>query len=153
MISILLSNSIVFQEFQGLKSDEKQLDKMLEKLGYEKTTIEDQLITKLSNKVTHDKTAMYLNKIIRDARESINQFELTMLQTENNYGRNLLELEKIKSLVTSEKEDLEELSKGNTLKEKELNKLKMEIERCELSIEKKQKKIADLNREITEVLI
>ncbi|XP_015108461.2 coiled-coil domain-containing protein 40 [Diachasma alloeum] len=138
-------------EFQELKNEERSLDKELETLGNEKTAIEEELITKLSDKVTHDKTAVYLNKIVREAKETVNQFELTMLQTENHYGRNLLELEKMKNFVATEKEDLEELSKGNILKEKELNKLKMQIERSELSIEKKQKKIADLNRDIAEI--
>ncbi|XP_011298593.1 coiled-coil domain-containing protein 40 [Fopius arisanus] len=139
-------------EFQGLKNEERILDRESEKLANEKTTVEEELLTKLSDKVTHDKTAMYLNKIVREAKETVNQFELTMLQTENHYGRNLFELEKMKNLVTAEKEDLEELSKGNILKEKELNQIKIEIERSELSIEKKQKKIADLNRDIVEMI-
>ncbi|XP_063980337.1 coiled-coil domain-containing protein 40 [Diachasmimorpha longicaudata] len=138
-------------EFEGLKNEERILDKKLENLGNEKTTVEEELITKLSDKVTHDKTAMHLNKIVREVKETVNEFELTMLQTENHYGRNLLELEKMKNLVANEKEDLEELSKGNILKEKELNKLKVEIERTGLSIEKKQKKVADSNRDIAEI--
>ncbi|CAD6201324.1 GSCOCG00000125001-RA-CDS [Cotesia congregata] len=138
-------------EFQGLKNEEKSLDQELDKLAHQKKTLENDVSTKLEDKVIQDKAVRSLTKVLRDTRETANQLELSMIQTENQYGKNLLNLERLTSDVSSRKEDLEELAHSNSVREKELADLQGQVEKYNSLIERKQKQIVELNKKIDEI--
>ncbi|KAH0540643.1 coiled-coil domain-containing protein 40-like [Cotesia glomerata] len=138
-------------EFQGLKNEEKSLDQEFDKLAHQKKTLENDVLTKLEDKVIQDKAVRSLTKVLRDTRETVNQLELSMIQTENQYGKNLLNLERLTSDVSSRKEDLEELAHSNSVREKELADLQGQIEKYNSLIERKQKQIVELNKKIDEI--
>lgn len=134
-----------------MTSEENAVDRQFEKLSTQKNTLEDEVMAKLADKITQNKTVKRLNKMLRDIRETKKQFELTMLQTENIYAKGLLETEKLNNALSIEKAELMELDEINNQKNAELNKLHNEIEKCNLLIERKQKKIGELNKSIGEI--
>ncbi|KAK0173731.1 hypothetical protein PV328_006882 [Microctonus aethiopoides] len=136
---------------QRLTSEENAVDRQLEKLSTQKSALEDEVMAKLADKITQNKTVKRLNKMLRDMRETKKQFELTMLQTENIYAKGLMEAEKLNNALSIEKAELMELDEINNQKNAELNKLHNEIEKCNLLIERKQKKIGELNKSIGEI--
>lgn len=113
--------------------------------------MENDVLTKLEDKVIQDKAVRSLTKQLRDTRETVNQLELSMIQTENQYRKNLLNLERLTSDVSSRKEDLEELAHSNSVREKELADLQGQIEKYNSLIERKQKQIVELNKKIDEI--
>ena len=78
--------------------------------------------------------------------------ELTMLQSENTYGKNILEIEKHNAFLSTEKFDVDELSRMNNTREKELDAMQTELKKSDLSIVKKQQKIVNLNKKIEETI-
>lgn len=134
-----------------MKNEEKCIDREFEKLCGQKNLLEDEILVKLEDKVTNDKAVKHLNKILSEVKETVTQLELSMIQTENQYGKNILELEKLKNYISIEKCDFEELCQSNSLKEKDLDKIRVELSRLDLLIEKKQKKIVDMKKKIEEV--
>ncbi|XP_012273583.1 coiled-coil domain-containing protein 40 [Orussus abietinus] len=139
-------------EYQQSLNEEKNIDKTLEKLFNEKVEFEDKILEKLEDKVTHDKAAKYLNKLLQEARDSIRQQELSLVQAENTYGKSLLEIERLNSTVDSMKCDVNELTKCNIEKEKEIDNTQTEIKRCDLTIGTKQRTLISLNKKIEQIL-
>lgn len=74
-----------------------------------------------------------------------------MIQTENTYGRNVLQLEKLNALLTTEKFDVEDLTRINIEREKEIDVRQNEIKKCDALIVKKQQKVVSLNKKVEEV--
>ncbi|XP_057323316.1 coiled-coil domain-containing protein 40-like [Microplitis mediator] len=138
-------------ECQGLKNEEKSLDQELDKLANQRKTLENDILMKLEDKVIQDKAVRSLTKVLRDTRETVNQLELSMIQMENQYGRNLLNFERLTSEVSTRKEHLKELVHGNSVREKELTDIQGQIEKYNSLIERKQKQIAELNKKIDEI--
>lgn len=118
----------------------------------EKIELEDSILSRLENKVTHDKTMRSLNKNLREAKDKVREAELTMLLTENSYGKNVLELERLNGFIATEKYDVEDLIRMNDKREKELDGVQNKIKKCDLDIGKKEQKIVSLNKKIEEVL-
>lgn len=138
------------KEHEHLKKVETIIHKELNKLASEKNSFDEDILSKLEDKVTYDKTIKRLNISLREKRETVSQMELLMLETENNYGKYLLEVERLTNEVAAEKIDLEELIQINDSKEKQLNNIQMQIEKYNLLIERKQKKIGELNKKVAE---
>lgn len=114
--------------------------------------MENVIYSKLEAKVAHDKTARYLNKLLLDSKESTQEQELLLVEAENSYGKKLLELEQLNSIIPQEKLEFEELLKNNTATGKEIDDIQREIKKHEIAIERKQVKIVALNKTIEEVI-
>jgi len=77
--------------------------------------------------------------------------ELLLVETENLYGKKLLELEQLNSYQSHEKIELEELLQSNYKKGKEIDEIQKEIKKHDTAIERKQIKVISLNKIIEEV--
>lgn len=131
--------------------EEEEIDKEFAKFLNKQNELENTIYSKLEEKVAHDKAARYLNKLLVDSKERIQEQELSLVETENSYGKKLLELEQLNATISHEKTELEELSQSNNAKEKEIDEIQKEIKKHDATIERKQTKIATLNKTIEEV--
>ncbi|XP_046470092.1 coiled-coil domain-containing protein 40 isoform X1 [Neodiprion pinetum] len=146
-------------EFNEIQSDyrhyrnmEKLLQKDIEKLASQKVQIEEQILAKLEEKVAHDKVARYLNKLLRNLKCATREQELAVVQAENNYGKTLLDIEKLRGLLENNKSELEELVNINSVKEKEIDVTQSEIKKYDSIIIRKQRDIEIVNKRIEEAL-
>lgn len=114
--------------------------------------LENTIYSKLEEKIAQDKAARYLNKLLLDSKEMIQEQGLLLVETENSYGKKLLELEQLNSHISHEKTDLEELVQRNAAREKEIDEIGKEIKNHDIAIERKQVKIISLNKSIEEVM-
>lgn len=94
-----------------------------------------------------------MNKLLLDSKETIQEQELFLVETENSHGKKLLELEQLNSSFSHEKMEFEELLQSNVAKGKEIDEVQKEIKKHETAIEKKQVKVVTLNKIIEEVTI
>lgn len=115
--------------------------------------LENIIYSKLEEKVAHDKAARYLNKLLVDSKERIQEQELSLVETENCYGKKLLELEQLNAYISHEKVELEELLQNNNAKGKEIDEIQKEITKHDTTIERKRIKIISLNKTIEEVIL
>lgn len=115
--------------------------------------MENTIYSKLEEKVAHDQTARYLNKLLLDSKETIQEQELFLMETENSHGKKLLELEQFNSSLSHEKTEFEELLQSNIARGKEIDEVQKEIKKHETTTERKQVKIIALNKTIEEVII
>lgn len=93
-----------------------------------------------------------MNKLLLNAKETIQSQELLLTETENLYGKKLLEMEQLDSFISHEKVELEELLQSNIVREKEIDETQKEIKKHETAIERKQVKVVALNKIIEEVI-
>lgn len=114
--------------------------------------MENTIYNKLEEKVAHDKAARYLNKLLLNAKETIQEQELLLAETENSYGKKLLELEQLNSSISHEKTELDELLQSNVAKGKEIDEVQKEIKKHETTIDRKRVKVITLNKTIEEVI-
>lgn len=114
---------------------------------------ENLIFEKLKEKVTHDKAARYLNKLLMNTKKMIQEQELLVVQVENSHGKNLLEIARLNTSIENEKIEYQELLQGNNEKEKDISKLQKEIKKIDALIEGKQMKIITLNKMIDQVCI
>lgn len=145
--------NFIFQEWQCLSHEEEEVDKELARFLNKHNELENVIYSKLEEKVAHDKTARYLNKLLLDSKESTQEQELLSVEAENSYGKKLLELEQLNATIPQEKLELEELSLSNAAKGKEIDEIQKEIKRHEVAVERKQVKIVTLNKTIEEVIM
>lgn len=145
--------NFIFQEWQCLLHEEEEVDKELARFLNKHNELENVIYSKLEEKVAHDKTARYLNKLLLDSKESTQEQELLSVEAENSYGKKLLELEQLNATIPQEKLELEELSLSNAAKGKEIDEIQKEIKRHEVAVERKQMKIVTLNKTIEEVIM
>jgi len=114
--------------------------------------LENIIYSKLEEKIAQDKAARYLNKLLLDSKEAMQEQELSLVETENSYGKKLLELEQLNFYISHEKMELEELIQRNVAKEKEIDEVEKEIKKHDTAIERKQVKIINANKSIEEVI-
>lgn len=130
---------------------EDEVGREVAKLLNEQNELENTIYGKLEEKVTHDKAARYLNKLLSSAKERMQEQELTLVETENSCGKKLLELEQSKAHVSHEKTELDELVRSNVAREKEIDEIQREIKTLDTAIDRKQEKLVRLNKSIEEV--
>lgn len=118
----------------------------------QKLKLEEEIVSNLDDKLTHNKVIRNLNKLLSDIRNSNQEQELSMIQTENTYGKNIHEIEKLNSQVDNEKSDLQEIDNDNMKRDQKIQRMQAEIEKCDTFLEQKQRKIATLNKKIEEVI-
>lgn len=133
--------------------EEEEVDKEFAKFLNKQNELENIIYSKLEEKVAHDKAARYLNKLLVDSKERIQEQELSLVETENFYGKKLLELEQLNAYISHEKTELEELLQNNDVKEKEIDEIQREIKKHDTTIERKRIKIISLNKTIEEVIL
>ena len=131
--------------------EEEEIDKKFTKYLNKQNELEKNIYSKLEEKVAHNKAAQYLNKLLLDSKESVQEQELLLAETENLCSKKLLELEQLNSNITYEKTDFEELLQNNNKKEKEIDEIQKEIKKHDTAIEKEQRKIVNVNKIIEEV--
>jgi len=136
-----------------LLHEEEEVDKEFAKFLNKQNELENIIYSKLEEKVAHDKAARYLNKLLVDSKERIQEQELSLVETENFYGKKLLELEQLNAYISHEKTELEELLQNNDVKEKEIDEIQREIKKHDTTIERKRIKIISLNKTIEEVIL
>lgn len=141
-----------FQEWQNLLHEEDELNNEVAKLMNKQNELENTIYSKLEEKVTHDKTARYLNKLLSNSKERMQEQELALVETENSYGKKLLELEQLKTYVSDEKTELDELVQSNVAKEKEIDEIQREIRTHDTLIDRTRDKLVRLNKNIEEVM-
>ncbi|XP_014468728.1 PREDICTED: coiled-coil domain-containing protein 40-like [Dinoponera quadriceps] len=139
-------------EWQCLLYEEGEIDKEFAKFFNKHNELENVIYSKLEEKVTHDKTARYLNKLLLDSKESTQEQESLLMEAENSYGKKLLELEQLNLTIPEEKLEFEELLQNNAARGKEIDEIQKEIKKHEIIIERKQVKIVTLNKTIEEML-
>jgi len=122
------------------------------KFLYQQNQLENSIYRELEEKITHDKAARYLNKLLSDSKDTTQEQELLLVKTENSYGSKLLESEQLNSLVSHERTGLEELVRANIAKGQEMDEIQKEIEKHETAIERKRIKFTALNKIIDEVI-
>lgn len=133
--------------------EEEEVDKEFAKFLSKQNELENIIYSKLEEKVAHDKAARYLNKLLVDSKERIQEQELSLVETENFYGKKLLELEQLNAYISHEKAELEELLQNNDVKGKEIDEIQREIKKHDTTIERKRIKIISLNKTIEEVIL
>lgn len=133
--------------------EEEEIDKEFAKFLSQQNELENTIYSKLEEKVTHDKAARYLNKLLLDSKETIQEQELLLAETENSCGRKLLEFEQLNSQVPHEKRELEELVQNNAARGKEIDEFQKETKKHDTTIERKRVKLFALNKTIDEVII
>lgn len=132
---------------------EEETDKEFAKFLNKQNELENTIYSKLEDKVAHDKAARYLNKLLVDSKERIQEQELSLVETENSYGKKLLDLEQLNTYISHEKVELEELLQRNDAKSKEIDEMQKEIKKYDTTIERKRIKIITLNKTIEEVIL
>lgn len=125
--------------------------KEISKFENQKRVLEDDILAKLDDKVTHDKAVRYLNKLLHEAKDSNLENELNLTRFENSYGKSLLELEKLNSIIENEKFDLEAVVQNNVDKQKDIEKLQTEYRNYDVLLKQKERKIVIVNKKIEEV--
>lgn len=141
----------VLKEREWYKSQEQKMSNALDKIVQKKSSLEDSILTVLDEKLAKNKELQRMNKTLREKRYLLKEQELIIAKAENSYSANLLELEKFNALIANEKEQIEEMSKRNLEKEREMEALQMEERRVESDIGNKQRKIVFTNKKIEEV--
>lgn len=131
--------------------EEEETDKKFTKFLNKQNELENTIYSKLEDKVAHNKAARYLNKLLLDSKETTQEQELLLAETENSYGKKLLELEQLNSYIPQDKMELEELLQNNNKKGKEIDEIQKEIKKHDLAINRKQIKLISLNKTIEEV--
>ncbi|XP_058799375.1 coiled-coil domain-containing protein 40 [Phymastichus coffea] len=145
--------NVVQTEYDSIVHEEKSLIKELSKYENQKRELEDDVIIKLDDKVTHDKAIRHLNKLLHESKDFNLENELNLTRLENAYGKSLLELEKINALLDNEKFDLDVAEKRNFEKQKDIEKLQIESRNYDMLLKQKERKIVLLNKKIEEILV
>ncbi|KAL6264767.1 hypothetical protein P5V15_004865 [Pogonomyrmex californicus] len=143
---------LINNEWQYLLHEEEETHKEFRKYLNKQNELENTIYSKLEEKVAHNKAAQYLNKLLLDSKETIQEQELLLVETENSYGKKLLELEQLNSYKSHEKIELEEFLRSNDIKGKEIDEIQKEIKKHNVAIERKQVKLIGLNKIIEEIL-
>ncbi|XP_072750930.1 coiled-coil domain-containing protein 40 isoform X2 [Anoplolepis gracilipes] len=143
---------LINNEWQYLLYEEEETDKEFTKFLNKQSELENTIYSKLEEKVAHDKATRYLNKLLVDSKERLQEQELLLVETENLYGKKLLEFEQLNAYILHEKVELEELSQSNDAKGKEIDEIQKEIKKHDTIIERKRIKIITLNKSIEELL-
>lgn len=131
--------------------EEEETDKEFTKFLNKQNELENTIYSKLEEKVAHNKATRYLNKLLLDSKVTIQEQELLLVETENSYGKKLLELGQLNLYKSHEKIELEELLQSNRKKGKEIDEIQKEIKKHEVAIERRQIKVISLNTTIEEV--
>ncbi|XP_017878260.1 coiled-coil domain-containing protein 40-like [Ceratina calcarata] len=142
----------VFTRYQSCLNEEDQVTKKLEIIVERKNSLEDTIYKKLEEKVICNKTAQYINELLINTKNSVLEYEISVARVENTYGNNLLQLEKLRNLISTEKTELDELFKTNAKKEKQIDEVQKEIKKYENMIEKTQTKLLGINKLIDQIL-
>ncbi|KAL6427867.1 hypothetical protein ACFW04_008362 [Cataglyphis niger] len=144
---------LINHEWQYLLHQEEETNKEFAKFLNKQNKLENTIYTKLEDKVAHDKAAQYLNKLLVDSKERIQEQELSLVESENSYGKKLFELEQLNIYISHEKVELEELLQRNDAKNKEIDEIQKEIKEYDTIIERKRIKMITLNKTIEELLL
>lgn len=134
-----------------LLHEENSVSKEVLKYENSKRELEEKILLKLDDKVTHDKEIKYLNRLLHEAKDSNVENELSLSRFENTYGKALLQLEKMNSEMENEKFDLDSNEQKNAEKQKEIDRLQTEIKNYEMLKKQKERKMTALNKKIEEV--
>lgn len=133
--------------------EEEEVDKEFAKFLNQQTELENKIYSKLEEKVAHDKAARYLNKLLSDSKETMQEQELLLVETENSYGSQLLEVEQLNLQVSHEKTELVELVQSNAAKAKEIDEIEKETKKHDTAIERRRVKFLAVNKTVEEVTV
>nr|XP_012143520.1 PREDICTED: coiled-coil domain-containing protein 40-like [Megachile rotundata] len=150
-LSFRLQNNIK-TKYQKYLNEEEQVSKKLEAVFEKKKYLEDTICKKLEEKIISNKTAKYITELLINAKNSVLDSEILVARIENTYGNDLLELEKLSNLVQSQKTELQDMLQNNIDKENQIDKLQKEIKKYEITIERKQTKLLEINKLIDKIL-
>ncbi|XP_012268541.2 coiled-coil domain-containing protein 40 [Athalia rosae] len=142
----------VQSDYQYYENIKQSMQKDIEKLANQKVQLEDQILLRLEEKVTHDKAAKHLNKVLRDLKCATREQELIAAQAENSYGKTLLDIEKLNTILDNNKSELQELDRANNAREKEIDTTQSEIRKIDIVINKKQRELVMVNKKIEEAI-
>jgi len=123
-----------------------------QKILHQQNQLENSIYRELEEKITHDKAARHLNKLLSDSKDTIQEQELLLAKTENSYGSRLLESEQLNLLISQERPGLEELVRASIAKGQEMDEIQRETKKHETAIERKRIKFTALNKIIEEVI-
>ncbi|XP_076390320.1 lethal (2) 41Ab isoform X2 [Megachile rotundata] len=144
--------NIISIKYQKYLNEEEQVSKKLEAVFEKKKYLEDTICKKLEEKIISNKTAKYITELLINAKNSVLDSEISVARIENTYGNDLLELEKLSNLVQSQKTELQDMLQNNIDKENQIDKLQKEIKKYEITIERKQTKLLEINKLIDKIL-
>ncbi|XP_014234800.1 coiled-coil domain-containing protein 40 [Trichogramma pretiosum] len=138
-------------EHDAASNADEQLGRDLVKLEKLKRSLEEDLLARLDDKVMHDKALKNLNRMLHETKDGNLESEVNLNRAENAYGKSLLEIEKLNSLLAGERFDLDAIEQKNEDKRRDLEKIQADIKNHELLQKQKERKVAQLNKKIEEL--
>ncbi|CAB0035150.1 unnamed protein product [Trichogramma brassicae] len=138
-------------EHEAASNADEQLGRDLVKLEKQKRCLEEDLLARLDDKVMHDKALKNLNRMLHETKDGNLESEVNLNRAENAYGKSLLEIEKLNSLLAGERFDLDAIEQRNEDKRRDLDKIQADIKGHELLQKQKERRVAQLNKKIEEL--
>lgn len=125
-----------------------QQQREIENMSQEKTKLEDQIFSKLQDKLTADKAAQYSEKLRKEQKEKLREMERSLAKMDNEIAKAKLESLQTKSLNEAYERDIKMLQTEIDDKNKIISKSESEIRQRILIIEQKQGQIDMFNKKI-----
>ncbi|XP_076637088.1 coiled-coil domain-containing protein 40-like isoform X3 [Colletes latitarsis] len=143
--------NIIFAKYQNYLYKEEQTNKKYQIIFEKKNNLEDTIFKKLEEKIICDKTAQYVNELLLNTKSAVLQHEITVAHIENLCENSRLRLEKLTNLIANQKTELEKFLQRNDGKLKQIDELQKEIKKYETAIERKQRKLLEINKFIKQI--
>ncbi|XP_043263387.1 coiled-coil domain-containing protein 40-like isoform X2 [Colletes gigas] len=143
--------NIIFAKYQNYLYKEEQANKKYQIICEKKNNLEDTIFKKLEEKIICDKTAQYVNELLLNTKSVVLQHEITVAHIENLCENSRLRLEKLANLIANQKTELEKFLRRNDGKVKHIDELQKEVKKYETAIERKQRKLLEINKLIKQI--
>ncbi|XP_076650150.1 lethal (2) 41Ab [Halictus rubicundus] len=140
-----------FTKYQNCLYEDELVNKKFEIIVGKKLNLENTIFKKLEEKIISDKTAQYVNELLLNTKNAVLEHEVLLTRTENLYGNSLLEVERFTNILENQKKELTDISKKNTEKEKHIDEFQKEMRKHEVTIERKQQKLLEINKLIEQI--
>lgn len=88
----------------------KSLRRHLERQLQQKIQLEEETLELLQDQMTTDQASSYRAKILRETQEKRRHMELTMFTTEQQLSQMFFDLEKWKTIIAQDKDNIDKLS-------------------------------------------
>ncbi|KAF5290868.1 hypothetical protein FQR65_LT11507 [Abscondita terminalis] len=141
----IAENALKNQEFILLTRD-------LENLTREKVQLDEKILAMLESEMTNNKTAKYLNRLVREVKETNRKNEIMLTKLENSNAKALMDIEVQKCSNIELQQFLDQAVKQLNNTEGELKALEEEDEKLKFFITKKQRTIDLLSNKLDAIV-
>lgn len=129
-----------------------QYQRDIEAISQEKVKLEDEIFSKLQNKLTADKAAQYSDKLRREQREKLRDLERGLAKLDNEIAKARLESVQTETLNEALERDIRTMNKELEDKNRIISKSESEIRQRVLIIEHKQGQMDLFNKKIENLI-